>query len=76
MSIIVNTPITREKNVGAHDLYVKELAKYQLEDAFVDVYKLQIKKVLGNITKEQKNEGPLVRKELTELRTKRDKLEE
>ena len=59
-----------------NELFVKELEKYQLEDTFVDIYKLQIKKMLGNITKEQKNENALIKKQLTELKTKKEKLEE
>ena len=76
VSINATTPATRPKNVGAHELFVKELEKYQLEDTFVDIYKLQIKKMLGNITKEQKNENALIKKQLTELKTKKEKLEE
>ncbi len=65
-----------QKNVGAHELFVKEMEKYKLEDTFVYIYKLQIKKMLGNITKEQKNENTLLKKQLTELKTKKEKLEE
>lgn len=76
VSINANTPATRSKNVGAHDLFVQQLALYQLDENFKEVYKLQINKMLGNITKEQKNESALVRKQLTELKTKKEKLEE
>ena len=76
VSINANTPATRAKNVGAHDLFVQQLSMYQLDDSFSEIYKFQIKKMLGNITKEQKNEDALVKKQLTELKNKKEKLEE
>lgn len=76
VSIKAKTPATRSKNVGAHDLFVQQLAMYQMKDNFSDIYKLQIKKMLGNISKEKKNESALVKKQLSELKNKKDKLEE
>ena len=76
VSINANTPATRAKNVGAHDLFIQQLSMYQLDENFSEIYKLQIKKMLGNITKEQKNEDALVKKQLTELKNKKEKLEE
>lgn len=49
---------------------------YQMKDNFSDIYKLQIKKMLGNISKEKKNESALVKKQLSELKNKKDKFEE
>ena len=40
------------EKLGEREILVKELEKYELEDTYVDLYKLQIKKMLGNITKE------------------------
>ena len=75
-SINANTPATRSKNVGAHDLFIQQLSTFQMDEIFSDIYKLQIKKILGNITNEKKNEGNLVKKQLTELKNKKEKLEE
>jgi hypothetical protein len=62
--------------IGANEMFVDLLESYVLEDKYVELFKLQIEKMLTSKSKEKKSEDTLIKKQLTELKNKRDKLEE
>ena len=74
--INTSTPLSRLKNKGAHEMFVDLLDSYQLDDKFLDLFKIQLEKMLGSVSKEKRNEDSLVKKQLTELKNKKENLEE
>jgi hypothetical protein len=73
----INATTARLTNkIGANEMFVDLLDSYVLEDKYVELFKLQIATMLTSKSKEKKSEDTLIKKQLTELKNKRDKLEE
>lgn len=65
-----------ENDTGAHNLFVDLLESYQLEDKYLELFTFQMKKLLSSTDKSLKSEEAIYKKQLTELKNKKDKLEE
>ena len=57
-------------------MFFELLDSYHLNDKYLDLYKYQIKKMLDSISNTKLNEESLQKKQLTELKNKKEKLEE
>ena len=76
VSINANSSTKQPDKKGAHDMFVELLDSYHLNDKYLDLYKYQIKKMLDSISNTKLNEESLQKKQLTELKNKKEKLEE
>ncbi|MCF8381782.1 MAG: recombinase family protein, partial [Bacteroidales bacterium] len=76
VSINADTSDRMKKNIGAHNLFVEVLNTYQLDEKYLDLFKLQLKRILSSTDMVKKNEEAIYTKQLTELKNKKDKLEE
>ncbi len=74
ISINANTTPFAKKE-GAHDLFKNLLATYQLEERYLEPFKLQLKQTFDTMNSESATEEILLKTQLTELVNKKEDLE-
>jgi site-specific DNA recombinase len=77
--VSINSNTSRIKfpdNKGAHELFVSLLESYKLSPGMMDPFRFQVEKILNSYVDSSKSETSIYKKQLSELKNKKEILEE
>ena len=74
VSINADTSERMKNRKGAHNMFIELISSYKLDDAYLDLFKLQMKKILNSTGKSQKSEEAVWKQQLTVLKRQERKV--